>query len=171
MAYWERIGDRSLKQNYYLCEYVAADFSARDLVSAFANGETSYAGVAAADAYRQLADFLLKLHGRGIYFRDLSGGNILMRRQADGQLAFSLIDTGRIHAFDRPLPLGQRLSDLTRVCNKLHWAGREQLLGLYLGAMNRRLTWRLRLPFHLYDWKVIVKRSIGRKAIKRLFGR
>lgn len=171
VAYWEKLGDRSLKQNYYLCEYVAAEFSARELVSAFARGETSYAGIAEADAYRQLGDFLLQLHGRGIYFRDLSGGNILMRQEADGRLAFSLIDTGRIHALDRPLPLGQRLSDLTRVCNKLHWAGREQLLGLYLAALERRLSWRLRLPFYLYDWKVILKRNIGRKAIKRLFGR
>lgn len=171
VAYWEKIGDRSLKQNYYLCEYVAAEFSARELVSAFANGATHFAGIAEADAYRQLCDFLLQLHGRGIYFRDLSGGNILMRQEADGRLSFSLIDTGRIHAFDYPLPLGQRLSDLTRVCNKLHWAGRVQLLGRYLAALERNLTWHLRLPFHLYDWKVILKRNVGRKAIKRLFGR
>lgn len=171
VAYWEKIGDRSLKQNFYLCEYVAAEFSARELLSAFATGETSYAGITQADAYRLLGDFLLRLHGRGIYFRDLSGGNILIRQDANGTPQFLLIDTGRIHAFDWPLALDQRISDLVRVCNKLHWAGREQLLGRYLLAIHRRLDWRLRLQFHFYDWKVTLKRKIGRKAIKRLFGR
>ncbi|KAB2915541.1 MAG: hypothetical protein F9K30_19015 [Dechloromonas sp.] len=171
VAYWERIGDRSLKQNYYICEYVAAEFSVRELMLAFASGETAYAGIAEADAYRLLSAFLLQLHGRGIHFRDLSGGNLLIRQDADGTPIFSLIDTGRIHAYNQPLSLGKRLSDLTRVCNKLHWAGREKLLGLYLAAIDRRLSWYLRLPFHLYDWKVILKRNVGRKAIKRLFGR
>lgn len=171
VAYWEKIGDRSLKQNYYLCDYVAAEFSARELLSAFAAGETAYAGIGEADAYRLLADFLLRLHGRGIHFRDLAGGNILIRQAADGAPEFQLIDTGRIHAYDRPLSLDLRISDLVRICNKLHWTGREQLLAHYLGAIGHRLDWRLRLKFHLYDWKVVLKRKIGRKAIKRLFGR
>ena len=171
VAYWEKIGDRSLKQNYYLCEYVAAEFSARELLSAFANGATAYAGISEAEAYRQLCAFLLKMHGRGIYFRDLSGGNILIRQEAGGELAFSLIDTGRIHAFDHPLPIGKRLSDLVRICNKLHWQGREQFLGLYLAALERTLGWRYRLPFFIYDWKVILKRHVGRKGLKRLFGK
>ncbi|PKO30332.1 MAG: hypothetical protein CVU34_19710 [Betaproteobacteria bacterium HGW-Betaproteobacteria-7] len=171
VAYWEKIGDRSLKQNYYLCEYVAAEFSARELLSAFAAGETAYAGIGESEAYRLLGDFLLRLHGRGIYFRDLSGGNILIRQDADGTPQFLLIDTGRIHSYDWPLSLDQRISDLVRICNKLHWAGREQLLGRYLAAVHRRLDWRLRLHFHIYDWKVTLKRKIGRKAIKRLFGR
>ncbi len=171
VAYWEKIGDRSLKQNYYLCEFVPTEFSARELMLAFAAGQAAFAGIAAADAYGQLCDFLLRLHGRGIFFRDLSGGNVLIRPQGDGRLEFSLIDTGRLHAFDHPLPLGKRLSDLARILHKLHWAGREQFLDRYLGALDRRLTWRLRLPFHLYDWKIGLKRKIGRKAIKRLFGR
>lgn len=171
VAYWEKIGDRSLKQNYYLCEYVAAEFSARELLSAFAAGETTYAGIGESEAYRLLGEFLLRLHGRGIHFRDLSGGNILIRQDADGTPQFLLIDTGRIHAFDWPLPLDKRISDLVRICNKLHWAGREQLLGHYLSAIHRHLDWRLRLHFHIYDWKVALKRKIGRKAIKRLFGR
>ena len=171
VAYWEKIGDRSLKQNYYLCEYVAAEFSARELLSAFAAGEATYARITDSEAYRRLADFLRRMHGRGIFFRDLSGGNILIRQEPDGSPLFLLIDTGRIHAQDRPLPFSQCVADLVRICNKLHWSGREQLLGHYLAGSKRRLDWRLRLSFHLYDWKVTLKRKIGRKAIKRLFGR
>jgi len=169
VAYFEKLGDSTLTQNYYLCEYVAADFSARELLSAYAREETTFAGIAAADAYRQLCDYLHGMHGRGIFFRDLSGGNILIRKAADDTLAFSLIDTGRIHVFNRPLPLGKRLADLTRICNKLHWAGREQFMGMYMEGLGRKFGWYDRLPFFLYDAKVILKRNFGRKGFKRLF--
>jgi hypothetical protein len=169
VAYFEKCGDTSLTQNYYLCEYVSADFSARELLSAYARGESSYEGVIESDAYRQLCDYLLAMHGRGILFRDLSGGNILIRKETNGKLAFSLIDTGRIHAFNRPLPIGKRLSDLVRICNKLHWPGREQFMAMYMNGLSKKFSWRCRLPFYLYDAKVALKRHVGRKGIKRLF--
>jgi hypothetical protein len=168
VAYFEKTGDITLTQNYYVCEHVDAEFSARELFSAFARGEAAYEGVAEADAYRQLCDYLLAMHGRGIFFRDLSGGNILIRKEAEGKLKFCLIDTGRLHAFNRPLPIGKRVSDLVRICNKLHWPGREQLVGLYMAGLGRNFGWWQRLPFLLYDMKVVLKRNFGRKKLKRL---
>lgn len=169
VAYFEKTGDTSLTQNYYLCEYVSADFSARELLSAFACGEHSHQGVSESEAYRQLCDYLLAMHGRGILFRDLSGGNILIRKQAGGKLAFSLIDTGRIHAFNRPLPIGKRLADLVRICNKLHWEGRELLMAAYMVGLGRQFGWWHRLSFHAYDFKVALKRRVGRKTFVKLF--
>lgn len=171
VAWFEKIGDASLTQNYYLCEYVAADFSARELVSAFARGESTFLGVDEAGAWRQLCDFLLLMHGRGIHFRDLSGGNILIRPAGEGKLDFTLIDTGRLHAYDQPLPLGKRLADLVRVCNKMSPDGRDRFMALYMRGLGRGFGGWLRLPFVLYDAKVILKRRFGRKAIKRLFFR
>lgn len=168
VAYFERQEDRSLTQNYYVCEHVPAEYTAREMVATFASGQTDFEGVAEIDAYRQLCDYLLRMHGRGVLFRDLSGGNILIRKQQDGQLSFILIDTGRIHVFDGPLTLRQRFADLVRICNKLHDEGRERFLGLYLAALHRRFRWWHRLPFLMYDVKVVVKRRVGRKAIKRL---
>lgn len=171
VAYFERCGDTSLMQNYYLCEYVSADFSAREMVSAFAQGEASYRGVAEVDAYRQLCDYLLGMHGRGIFFRDLSGGNVLVSKSEGGVLEFSLIDTGRIHVSNRPLSVGKRLSDLARICNKLHWAGREQFMQMYMAGIGRRFSWWHRFGFFSYDMKVVLKRNFGRKGFKRLFAR
>lgn len=171
VAYFEKCGDSSLMQNFYLCEHVAADFTAREMVSAFAHGETEFDGVSAADAYRQLCDYLLTMHGRGIFFRDLSGGNILIRKAVNGKLNFSLIDTGRIHAFSRPLPMSKRISDLARICNKLHWPGREQLMGMYMRGVGRKFTWWSKVNFFVYDTKVALKRRVGRKGIKRFFSR
>ena len=110
------------------------------------------------------------MHGCGILFRDLSGGNILVDTRPDGQLSFSLIDTGRIRVFPKPLSLRQRFSDLVRICNKLHSEGRERFLEVYLSALRRRLRFWYALPFMIYDFKVAAKRRVGRKAIGKLFG-
>ncbi|HQR60084.1 MAG TPA: lipopolysaccharide kinase InaA family protein [Methylophilaceae bacterium] len=168
VAWLERVGDRTLTENIYVCEFFAADFSVRELFDAFARGEREFMGIPQDDAYRQLSRFLLELHGKGVYFRDLSGGNILIRKGVDNALEFALIDINRAHFFNHATALGKRIADLTRVCNKLHWAGREALVGMYLQSLNRRFGWRQRLPFYLYDFKVSFKRNFGRKAIKRL---
>ena len=168
VAYFEKAGDDTLTQNYYLCEYVSADFAVREMFAAYARGETFFHGVNEADAYRQLSDFLHVLHGRGIRFRDLSGGNILIRQGADNELSFYLIDTGRIHAFNRPLTIGSRLSDLVRACNKLHQQGREQFMQMYMARLGERFRWAHRLRFATYDMKVSLKRNVGRQGFKRL---
>lgn len=170
IAYFEKTGDKSLLQNLYLCEQVDHDFSARDLVTAFRDGASDIQGISEAQAYPQLAVFLNEMHARGVFFRDLAGGNILIKKQADGTLAFTLIDINRARFFNRNATLSERLSDLARICHKLHWPGREQLVGEYL-ALNRKFgksfNWRLKLPFYLYDFKVNFKRKYGRKAIRR----
>jgi hypothetical protein len=170
IAYFEKTGDGSLLQNLYLCEQVDHDFSARDLVTAFRDGAKEYEGVSESKAYPQLAVFLNEMHARGVFFRDLAGGNILIKKLGDGRLDFTLIDINRARFFNRNATLSERLSDLARICHKLHWAGREQLLKEYL-ALNRKFgksfNWRMRLPFYLYDFKVDFKRKYGRKAIRR----
>ena len=171
VAYFEKRGDASLMQNFYLCEHVAAEFTAREMVSAFSRGEPVFEGIAEADAYQQLVDFLLTMHGRGVFFRDLSGGNILVSKAANGKFEFSLIDTGRIHVFNRPLVMGKRLSDLARICNKMHWAGRQKFLGRYMDVLGKKFSWQHKIPLYLYDTKVALKRYVGRKGIKRLFSR
>lgn len=168
VAWFERESDPGLMQNYYICEYVPAEFTARDMIGAFAAGQVSFAGVREDEAYQQLAAYLLRMHGGGILFRDLSGGNILIHPGENGMLHFSLIDTGRIRVFEKPLPLGARFVDLVRICNKMHPGGREKFLGIYLGALKQKLKWWQQWRFVAYDFKVATKRRIGRKAWKRL---
>jgi hypothetical protein len=169
VAYFEQIGDKTLTKNYYICEYVAADFSVRDIFSAFADGAMEYQGITPEAIYRQLADYLLLMHGRGAFFRDLSGGNILVNLQSDGRLAFSLIDTGRAHFYLRGTALSKRISDLTRICNKLHGAGRDRFMQIYMAGMNRNFGLLQRIPFHVYNAKVEFKRKL--KPIKKILRR
>lgn len=167
VAWFEQIGDPTLMRNHYVCAHVAADCTVRELFVAYAGGAPTHLGIERGEAFRRLVDYLLTLHGRGIFFRDLSGGNILVRIQAGGIPEFVLIDTGRIRVYPRALTLGQRLSDLVRICHKLDWTNRKDFMCLYLGWLGYRFGWRQRLPFVLYDLKVALKRSAALKWLKR----
>jgi len=174
VAFFEQTGDKTLKQNFYICDYVKADCSVGEMFVHFAKGnkEFPFAGkdyaIRAEDAYTQLAQYLHRMHQTGTFFRDLSGGNVLVQLQSNRKLSFSLIDTARAHFYTHPTAMKYRISDLARVCNKLHWAGRERFMGLYLANIGRKLTLQIKLSLYLYDFKVVFKRRFGRKGIKKL---
>lgn len=168
VAFFEHKRDKTLKQNFYICEFVPADFTIAQAFIAFSQGQTEFAGYPAQQVYTLFAQFCNHMHASGIYFRDFSGGNILVSKRPQQQLAFSLIDTARLHAYPNATPFKYRLADLTRALNKLHQAGRVDFLQRYLSMSGKTLTWRHLIPFYLYDAKVTLKRTIGRKAIKRL---
>ncbi|HPH04614.1 MAG TPA: lipopolysaccharide kinase InaA family protein [Methylotenera sp.] len=174
VAFFEKIGDSTLKQNFYICGYVQADANVGEMFVHFANGNQLFEfkqkniSVSAEETYLQLAQYLHKMHKNGAYFRDLSGGNVLVQVSDDKQLHFSLIDTARAWFYTHPTPFKYRIADLTRMCNKLHWAGRERFLGLYLANTGKKCTSAMRRAFYLYDFKVDFKRKFGRKGIKKL---
>jgi len=167
VAYFEELGDVARTRNFYVCEYVLTDLSIREVFTALSAGATKFRGVSAEAVYSGLAQYARRMHNGGVFFRDMSGGNILVRIDENGEIHFSLIDTGRIRVYPRGVPLLQRLFDLARICNKLHPAGRKQLLEAYFSVMKMPFAWYMRFPFHLYDLKVWIKRKVGRKAIKR----
>jgi serine/threonine protein kinase len=171
IAYFESVVGDKLKQNFFLCEYVQADCNIGQLFSAFSRGETAFLGLTPEVVYPQLAQYCHLMHSRGIHFRDLSGGNILVNILPNNKLEFSLIDTARLHSFNHPTALKLRVADLTRACHKLDWVNRERFMNIYLGLTGRKLRWQDKLQFHLYDFKVATKRTIGRKGIKRLIKR
>jgi hypothetical protein len=171
VAYFEKIGDNTLKQNFYICEFVKADANIGQIFSAYSKGDHDYLGLDPESVYTQLAHYCHTMHSRGIHFRDLSGGNILVNVAANNSLSFSLIDTARIHAFNHGIRFNLRIADLTRACHKLNWAGRKRFMQIYLGFSGRQFTWQNSLQFQLYDIKVSLKRIIGRKGIKRLIKR
>lgn len=171
VAWFEQRSGADLTKNWYVCEHVPGRLSVRELFSAYAAGEPTHLGIDADHAYGELAAFLLRLHGRGVYFRDLSGGNILVQPQADGRLEFLLIDTARARFFDRGLPLRLRLADLARACHKLHPEGRERFLRLYLAQLGRRPGALSLLPLRLYDLKMSLKRRLRKTRLYRLLKR
>ncbi|MGQ0442281.1 MAG: lipopolysaccharide kinase InaA family protein [Methylophilaceae bacterium] len=171
VAYFEKVHDPSLKQNFYICEFVKADCTLGQIFAAFAQDKPAYLNLNPENVYKQFAQFCHKMHSRGIYFRDFSGGNILVNISANDECCFSLIDTARIHAFNHSLAFNLRIADLTRACHKLDWVGRKRFMQLYLGLTGRQFRWQYKLPFYLYDIKVALKHTVGRKGLKRLIKR
>jgi hypothetical protein len=167
LAYIEHANDATLRRNFYISAFVPHDFAISKAFLAFKNGETQFEGIAADTLYHAFARFCLHMHNSGIYFRDFSGGNILVQRQGE-QLHFVLIDTARLHATPTATMIKERLADLTRALHKLHWDGRKQFLQMYLGMTGRRLQWRFLWPFYVYDAKVSFKRTLGRKGMRKL---
>ncbi|WP_327037587.1 lipopolysaccharide kinase InaA family protein [Methylophilus sp. Leaf416] len=170
LAYFERADDTSLKQNFFICEFVTHDFTIAQAFIAFSQGAEQFNEVPALSLYQSFARFCLHMHASGIYFRDFSGGNILVSKQDDG-LTFSLIDTARLHAHPTATTYSERIADLTRAVQKLHWDGRKQFLALYLGMSGHSLNIGTLLPFYLYDFKVHLKRTIGRKGMRKLLSK
>lgn len=173
VAFFEKTGDLTLKQNFYICDYVDADCSVGEMFGSFAQGNTEFISkngkrISAEKTYSQIAYYVMNMHKRGVFFRDLSGGNVLVKILPNETLHFSLIDTARARFYNMQTPMGERLSDMVRICHKLHWAGRTRLMRLYLGSGKRSFSFRYRLPFYLYDAKVWLKRRIGRKGIKKM---
>ncbi|WP_029147717.1 lipopolysaccharide kinase InaA family protein [Methylophilus sp. 5] len=167
LAYIEHANDPTLRRNFYMCAFVPHQFAISKAFLAFKNGDSHFEGIAADTLYHAFARFCLHMHNSGIYFRDFSGGNILVQKHAD-ELRFVLIDTARLQATATATMIKQRLADLTRALHKLHWEGRKQFLQMYLGMTGRRLGWQFLWPFYLYDFKVSLKKTIGRKGMRKL---
>lgn len=173
VAFFEKTGDTTLKHNFYICDYVKADANVGEMFIHFAKGNQHYEfkekniTISAEETYLQLAQYLHKMHKNGAYFRDLSGGNVLVQVDEYKQLHFSLIDTARAWFYTHPTPFKYRIADLTRMCNKLHWEGRTRFMGLYLANTGKKLTPAMKRAFYLYDFKVNFKRKFGRKGIKK----
>ena len=84
VAYFERRKYGSVRDNYYVCEYVANAFSARDAFMAFSKGETTYNDVSKASIFQRLAAYVCHMHNRMIIHCDLSAGNLLMTIKPKG---------------------------------------------------------------------------------------
>jgi hypothetical protein len=181
-------------ESYYLCEAFEGGSSARHAFYAFNRGDKEFIGIPKAELYPAIASLLVKMHGRGVFFRDLSAGNLLLRRSAgrpspskspphpqgqnaegeeglggEGdkgpQVEFALIDTARTRIGVKRLSVRQRLADLMRLCHPLAWDGREDLLRAYFNASSLRFSPWMRLAFHYYDWKHRIKKRLrGRRT-------
>lgn len=167
IAYFEHKENQSFDQNIYISEAVEHVGTVREMFTRFSGGADEYQGVQKPQALMQLSKFILRMHGRGVLFRDLSGGNVLVQKSQDA-FQFVLIDTNRARFSNFSLSLNDRISDLVRICNKLDWKNRTVFIQLYLAGLAKNFSFRLRIPFYLYDLKVDLKRTFGRKGIKKI---
>jgi hypothetical protein len=164
IAFFQRAGKGSAGESSYVCEAVEDAWTVRQAFTAFATGASQWRDMKDVEVFDPLAGFIRLMHERGVFFRDLSAGNVLARPRADGRLEFLLIDTTRLRAMEREVPFRQRLSDLKRIVHPLAWAGRRAFLSVYLSGAGRRLSSWMLLPVAVYDLKHRVKNALRRRG-------
>jgi hypothetical protein len=107
------------------------------------------------------------VHWKGVYFRDLSGGNVLIRIEGDNRLVFSLIDTARARFANQRFSRSKRIADLKRLVLKLNPERQKYVMEAYFKKENAHFTGYHRFTFQLYAFKASLKR-IKRKLRKKL---
>ncbi|MEK9770876.1 MAG: lipopolysaccharide kinase InaA family protein [Nitrosomonadales bacterium] len=151
--------DSSQLDNYYVCLY-APYKTFNDLALHFQDHET-YEGLTKRYIFESLATYINTMHSKGIFFKDLSAGNILFNIH-DESIEFSLIDTGRLSNHFSNLAFKsrqrERIQDLVRIMNKFDWATRNIFLKKYLNLNHKHLDILFKFSFLQYDAFVFLKR-------------
>lgn len=161
-AFFHNVEKPMSSASWYVCEEFADSFSVRSAFTAFSDGTNKFAGMKVGELYNQIALFLRKMHDRGVYFKDLSAGNLLFRFRNDKTVEFALIDTARAMFYDTSIGLRQRLCDLMRICHPLCWKGRKVFLAKYMALSGRRYRSWMNIVFHYYDFKHWLKKRLRR---------
>ncbi|MEL0081519.1 MAG: lipopolysaccharide kinase InaA family protein [Gammaproteobacteria bacterium] len=171
VAYFERRQHGGIADNFYLSHYLENAFSARDIFTAFQQGADGYNGFSKEFLLDRIAAFIYWMHDQRIVHRDLSSGNLLFEKTADGDLKPYVIDIGRarIHP-EKRLSSAEIFIDLARICYKLNWTDRNRFIDHYnrhyFARGKRRLPSWWRYPLYRYELKQKLK-----KRIKALFRR
>jgi hypothetical protein len=170
VAFYENRRTPGVNDSWYLCEFVPDAFSTREVYRAFRDGAQDYQGLDKAAWFDLLSEFVCHMHNKQVVHRDLSSGNLMLQRTGDGAIVPQVIDIGRAWIWSGPgsrVRDRHRLLDLIRICYKLDWPDREQFVRRYESHLGKALTPLWRLPFHYYDTKQTLKKTLKAKSRRR----
>ena len=150
IAFFERHHRKGIEHNYYITQFLDNAFSARDVFGSINQGEQHYRGIDHQTLLKLIAIFICDMHNKGILHRDLSSGNLLLVIDDNGNLKPHLIDIGRAKILHKLTPR-QRLIDLMRICYKLPWSRREQLMAFYHQHLGQDTAswWRWAIRYYI----------------------
>lgn len=106
IAFYENTSWFRLKDSYYICEYLKADYVFNQLFNVDIPDLESI--------LQQFAHFCFQLHENGIEFLDHSPGNTLIKKVGDSKYDFYLIDLNRMR-FHTDMPLDIRMKNMCRL--------------------------------------------------------
>lgn len=110
IAFLEKFNWIGLLDSYYASEHLDAELTFRELVEIpdYPDHE---------DILRQFTRFCFDLHEKGIEFMDHSPGNTLIKKVADNQYEFFLVDLNRMN-FHESMDFDLRMKNLSRLTPK-----------------------------------------------------
>lgn len=110
IAYAENFSLIGLEKSYYVSEHLDAELTFRELVEIPDYPDHD-------DILRQFVHFSFLLHEKGVEFLDHSPGNTLIKKSADGQYEFFLVDLNRMN-FHHTMNFELRMKNLSRLTPK-----------------------------------------------------
>jgi hypothetical protein len=166
IAVFTKKNDQTGLENYYICAHSDA-YNFNDLALHFQT-ENTFKSLSKRHIFERCARFINNMHGRGLFFNDLSAGNLFININ-DKRFDFELIDTGRVKNFYSNLSFQsrkkQRMKDIVRLLNKFDWETRNIFLKYYFQLNNQSLSLLDKLSLIKYDIFVETKRF--RKKIQK----
>ena len=156
--------------SFYVCRYLEAATEARYLLRAANAGEEAerFPGLPMEEFLDRFAELVARLHAEGIWFRDMTSGNVLVRGSA-GRLELFLVDLNRARP-DQPMTLVQRTRDLSRM--PIHRPEhQEHLLRAYwTGRPDRRPAgWVLKKGLYLLYHRAFLAKNRAKEAVRGAF--
>ncbi len=110
IAYVEFFSVLGLEKSYYVSEHFYSDLTFDDLVENINYPDRE-------NIIRQFTKFTFDLHEKGIKFRDHSATNTLIKKVAEGQYQFLLVDLNRMK-FDVIMRFDRRMNNFCRLTQK-----------------------------------------------------
>lgn len=110
VGYFENFESFMLADSYYISEHLQCDLTYRELITQPDYPEHDL-------ILRQFVRFSYNLHQNGIEFLDHTPGNTLIKKVADGQYEFFLVDLNRMQ-FHNSMTLRQRIDNLSKLTSK-----------------------------------------------------
>jgi len=159
VAYLEKRMKSFLEQSYFLTEYIADGTEIRILFLELSSSALD-------QLLLELAHFLSQCTREGIYHRDLSDGNILVRKSTQGQYQFFLLDTNRIRCKNKIGSLRGIKSLIRLGIPRNH---QKTFLALYVhrSAVSRGLWLWYRMNKVGYTNYMAIKRALGLPKIAK----
>ncbi len=110
IAFAERFTILGLEKSYYISEHLQTELTFRELVEVPNWPDHD-------NILRQFVQFCFRLHEKGVEFLDHSPGNTLIKKAADGQYEFFLVDLNRMN-FHNAMTFEMRMKNLSRLTPK-----------------------------------------------------
>lgn len=110
LAYFENFNRIGLRESYYVSEHLKANLTFRELVETpdYPDHE---------NILRQFTKFTFDLHEKGIEFLDHSPGNTLIKKGANNNYSFYLVDLNRMN-FLKIMDFDRRMRNFSRLTPK-----------------------------------------------------
>jgi hypothetical protein len=157
IAYFENHDFIGLKDSYFVSEHLDCDLTFRELVEILDYPDHL-------NILKQFTQFCYLLHEKGIEFLDHSPGNTLIKKTAEGDYSFYLVDLNRM-SFHSEMSFDSRMKNLSRLTPKIEMIQEISTEYARLSGENPNLVfdtlWRYTSKFqYKYYRKIRIKKKL-----------